>query len=226
MLGLLICTVTVLVIIVLILVVRAAARRVRAERARRDHLRAWAAANDWEFVEFGHAPWTARLPGRNSGALGVTLTGAVDRRQVTVAEYSYTRLRPTGTRDFQTHRFIVVAVLLDHRLPQVAVTARGALSWAGLATFGRNATATGNRRFDAQFEVTAADPEHAESLIGRPLIAAHLDGTVPLWNVDGDVLLSCIPVSNKLASPDSVLRHAQRLVRVADLLGRDPLARK
>ncbi|WP_280495238.1 hypothetical protein [Nocardia asiatica] len=219
---------TVLPVVVLLAVVLPLS--IRAERARKATLWQWATARGWTFAEGGRARWTARLPGRNSRGLGVTMTGQLGGRWVTVAEYSYqttsssstTRTSPTRTSTTRTstHHFVVVLVLLDRAYPPVAVHSRGLLSQLGRAIFGDKPTATGNVLFDAQYRIVTSDPACAKALVGPALIEAHIARAVPHWSVVGAELLTCTPTSGRLRDPNLIPGYAAPLLRVAELLGR------
>ncbi|MGK8485409.1 hypothetical protein [Nocardia asiatica] len=198
---------------------------IRAERARKAALWQWATARGWTFSEGGRAHWTARLPGRNSRGLGVTMTGQLGGRWVTVAEYSYQTTSfdsssTTTSTTTTTHRFVVVVVLLDRAYPPVAVHSRGLLSQLGRAIFGDKPTATGNVLFDAQYRIVTPDPACAKALVGPALIEAHIARAVPHWSVVGAELLTCTPTSGRLRNPNRIPGYAAPLLRVAELLGR------
>ncbi|MGK8520971.1 hypothetical protein ACRS6B_05145 [Nocardia asteroides] len=199
---------------------------IRAERARKAHLRDWATAHGWTFLERSRAPWTERLPGRNSRGLGITMTGPLGGRWVTVAEYSYQTTSSSGyssttysTTTTTTHRFFVILVLLDRMYPPVEVLPRGLFSKLGRAIFGDKPTATGNVLFDSRYRIATADPRCAEALIGPRLINAHITGAVPPWSLVGNELLTYIPTSGDLRDPTMIPGYAAPLLRVADLLG-------
>ncbi|MTE12477.1 hypothetical protein [Nocardia aurantiaca] len=192
---------------------------VLAERDRKRRLHEWAKANGWTFQERSSAPWTTRLPGRNRRGLGVTLTGIVNGRWVTVAEYRYETTSSTGeSTTAKTHRYIAVLVLLDRAHPSLAVRERGMMSQFGRALFGDKPTATGNVMFDARFRIDAADAGYAKAMVGPHLVAAHIAGAVPQWSLVGNELLGFTP-AGKLKDPNLIPWYAGQLSRVADLLG-------
>ncbi|MET8876826.1 hypothetical protein [Nocardia sp. NPDC004604] len=230
------------IVLVVALLAVAIPLSMRAERARRAGLRQWATQHGWTFVESSRAPWMSRLPGHRRQRVGVTLTGQIGGRWVTVADYSYettstsTSSSSTSTSSSalgegsttthtkthtktHTHRFIVVVVLLDRPLPPASVHSRGALSKLGRSLFGDKPTATGDERFDSRFRIASADPGYARWLVGRPLREAHLAGAVPDWSLAGQELLSYRP--GQLRHPDATPALAAPLLHVADLLGRD-----
>ncbi|MFE3953835.1 hypothetical protein ACFXPS_06565 [Nocardia sp. NPDC059091] len=190
-----------------------------AERDRKARLRDWAVVNGWTFQERSFAPWTARLPGRNPRGLGVTLTGRVGGRWVTVAEYSYETTSSTGeSTTTTTHRYLVALVLLDRPHPALAVRQRGLMSQFGRALFGDKPTATGNVLFDARFRIDAMAPAYAKAMVGPALVAAHIAGAVPQWSLVGSELLTFAP-GGKLKDPNLIPWFAGQLCQVADLLG-------
>ncbi|MGW3541192.1 hypothetical protein [Nocardia niigatensis] len=209
----------VLVAIPVLLVAVAVPIGIKAERDRKARLREWAVANGWTFQERSSAPWTARLPGRNRRGLGVTVTGRMSGRWVSVAEYSYETTTSTGdSTTSTTHRYLVGLILLDRPHPALAVAQRGLMSQFGRALFGDKPTATGNVLFDARFRIAAADTAHAKAMISPALIAAHIAGTVPQWSLVGNELLAVVP-GGKLQDPNVIPWFAGRLSGVADLLG-------
>lgn len=192
---------------------------VRAERRRKRALWQWAAQHGWTFAERSWAQWVSRLPGGGRQTLGVTMSGMLGGRWVTVAEHSYTTTSSSGdSTTTQTHRYIAIVVVLDRPLPAVAVTGRGAMSKVGRALFGDRPTATGSAGFDARFRIKSADPSFARWLVGKPLIAAHLAGVVPDWSLAGQELLTYRP--GQLRDPNAIQALATPLTHVADLLGR------
>jgi hypothetical protein len=194
---------------------------IRAERARKEALWRWATAHGWTFVESSRPPWASRLPSGHHGRVGVTLTGMLGGRWVTVADYSYQTTSTVADSTTTTiHRFIVVLVQLDRPHPPVAVVGRGLVSQLGRALFGDRPTATGNVMFDSQFRITAADPKYAGWLVGPPLFAALIAGAVPQWSVVGTELLTYKATSHRLSDPSSIPWLAAPLLHVADLLGR------
>ncbi|WP_433193162.1 hypothetical protein ACQP1G_31105 [Nocardia sp. CA-107356] len=196
---------------------------IRAERARRAGLWQWATQHGWTFAESSRPPWMSRLPGHRRQRLGVTLTGQIGGRWVTVADYSYETTSTSTSGDSthttpHTHRFIAVVVLLDRPLPAASVRSRGAISKLGRSLFGDKPTATGYEFFDSRFRITAADPDYARWLVGKPLRDAHLAGAVPDWSLAGQELLMYTP--GQLRDPRAIPALAGPLNQVADLLGR------
>ncbi|WP_063016341.1 hypothetical protein [Nocardia niwae] len=222
--GVLIVTIFVSFVVLLAVAIPLA---IRAERARKATLGQWAAAHGWTFAESGRAQWTARLPGRNSRGLGVTMSRQLGDRWVTVAEYSYrttssssTSTTGTTSTTTTTHHFVVVVVLLDRMYPPIEVLPRGLLSQLGRAMFGDKPTATGNVLFDSQYRIATADPGYAKAVVGPPLIDAHIARTVPPWSLVGAELLTFVRTSSALRDPSAIPGYAAPLLQVAELLGR------
>lgn len=221
--GVLIVTVVVSFVVLLAVAIPLS---IRAERSRKENFRQWAAAHGWAFAESGRAQWTARLPGRNSRGLGVTMSRQLGGRWVTVAEYLYrtssssTSTTGTTSTTTTTHHFVVVLVLLDRMYPPIEVLPRGLLSQLGRAMFGDKPTATGNVLFDSQYRIRTGDPGCAKALVGPPLIDAHLARAVPPWSLVGAELLTCVRVSGALRDPSAIPGYAAPLLHVAELLGR------
>ncbi|WP_433521739.1 hypothetical protein ACQPZ2_31245 [Nocardia pseudovaccinii] len=198
---------------------------IRAERARRRILRQWATQHGWTFADSSRARWVSRMPD-GGRYLGVTLTGQIGGRWVTVAEYTYETEtvaatvgpRSASNRSRTTHHLIATMVLLDRPFPSVSVSTRGVLSKLGRTLFGDKPTATGNVSFDSRFRISAADPDFARWLVGKPLIDAHLAATAPDWSLVGPELLTYRP--GRLHNPSTIPELAAPLIHVADLLGR------
>ncbi|MFI9511105.1 hypothetical protein [Nocardia sp. NPDC052566] len=184
----------------------------REERQRVQSLQDWAAKNGWRYTKGGPLAWRSRLP--SGTIIGATLTGTVDGRPVTIAEFRYS----SGAKDSATNHAVAVLVLIDGRHPPVDVDRRGMFSKLGRSLLGDRPTATGNEAFDAEFRISAADPNYARLLVGPPLMAAHLDGSVPWWSVDGNGLLTWH--HGRVKDPGTVPTVAAPLIRVAELLGR------
>ncbi|MFE9327003.1 hypothetical protein ACIHDR_36355 [Nocardia sp. NPDC052278] len=198
---------------------------IRAERERRRILRQWATQHGWTFADSSRARWVSRMP-RGGRYLGVTLTGQIAGRWVTVAEYRYETEtvaatvgpRSASNRTTTTHHLIATVVVLDRPFPSVNVSTRGVLSKLGRTLFGDKPTATGDASFDSRFRINAVDPDFARWLVGKPLIDAHLAGTVPDWSLVGQELLTYR--AGRLRDPSAIPTIAAPLLHVADLLGR------
>ncbi|GAB2509620.1 hypothetical protein [Nocardia heshunensis] len=193
---------------------------IRAERARKTRIREWAAACGWHFQERASAAWTGRVPGHNRHGIGVTVTGHMGGRWVSVSEYAYQTTSHSGdSTQTDTHHYIVAVAQLDRPHPPLAVRGRGLVSMFGRALFGDKPTATGNVLFDARFRIDAADPAHAKAMVSPSLVAAHIAGTVPQWSLYGNELLMYTKVSGKIQDPRLIPWHAGQISHVADLLG-------
>lgn len=190
-----------LIIAFVALIIFALVVKANRQRRRRDQLVQWAARNGWVVTPTPAVDWATRLPGGNRKGVSVALSAVVAGRSVSVGEYSYTE---NSTGSPQTHQFIVVVVRLAQQYPPTAVQPRNALS--KLARMGGDG-------FDRQFKV-----EGARQLVGPSLIAEHLAGTVPPWNLYRNELLAYR--HGRLDQPDQIPALVSPLVRVADLLGR------
>jgi hypothetical protein len=190
-----------LIIAFVALVVFALVVKASRQRRRRDQLVQWAARNGWSVTPTPAVDWGARLPGGNRKGVSVALSAMMGGRPVSIAEYSYTE---NATGSPQTHQFIVTVVRLAQSYPPVAVQPRHALS---------KLVKMGGDSFERQFKV-----EGAHQLVGPALVAEHLAGTVPPWNLYGNELLAYR--HGRLDRPDQIPALVSPLVRVADLLGR------
>jgi hypothetical protein len=207
-----------------ILIVALVVRAIRKENARVAHIRRWAAANGWTFAKRQRPSWEARVPGTYRRGISLVVSGQVNGRPVSVAEYWYitestsagggTGVNNTSTT---THLMVVTAVRMPLRYPPIAVRARGSLSRLGRAVFGDNAAATGHAEFDRRFRVHTKDPAAARALVGPALIADHLADRVPAWSLGGQDLLTWR--DGKIRDPAEIPAMAAALTWVADRLG-------
>lgn len=222
--GLLVCVAVPVAVVVLAVVLGR-----RRERERREALQAWASANGWTIVSRPDVDWSSRLPGRNRRGVTLALTGPLWGRRASVADYSYTETSTTSTPDGQggathgtrstTHHFTVLVVHLDRPSPYLGVQPRGTLSKWGRALFGAGAT-LGHERFDKDFRVVG-EPAGSPYPLSPALLAAHVDGVVPAWTLQGTDLMTCTP--GRLKDPATIPHLLGSLYRVADLLtGRTP----
>jgi len=145
-----------------------------------------------------------------------------------------------GARDsYVTHHLLVTAVLLDAPYPALSVQpAFSRLDRAMLGekvatlvtiagTFGDNIAAplgdnnvvatTGDDAFDRQFRIHTREPDAVKTVIGPELIAEHLTGRIPAWNVADNTLVTW--QSGSIKDPRSIPKLAAPLLRVANLLG-------
>ncbi|GLH99570.1 hypothetical protein Pa4123_48460 [Phytohabitans aurantiacus] len=209
-------------------VVLATVLGIRHERRRRAALRDWAHRNEWRYVEAPRVDWMSRLPGTSQRRVTLALTGVLDGREVTVADYSYTRTSTSTTTggdgrsqtstSSTTHHLVVVVVTLPEPGPTLAVERRGGLSKLGRAIFGDKPAALGDERFDSKFRLTGPDPDTIRRYVGPSLAAEHIAGRVPPWSLYGRQLLTYYEA--RLDDAERILALAQPLVRVAHLLGR------
>jgi hypothetical protein len=210
------------------LVVFALVQKSRRQRRRRQRLIEWAARNGWAFTPSPAVDWASRLPGRNKKGVSLALSATIGRHPVSVGEYSYTESHissapdgaggTTTTTTSQTHQYIVTVVRLAQSYHPIAVQPRKAMSRLGRRLGKDDPNATGNDRFDRQFKVHADDMAYARHLVGPALVAEHVAGTVPPWNLHGNELLAYR--NGRLDKPEQVPALVAPLIRVADLLGR------
>lgn len=201
---------------------------IRHERRRRAALREWALRHGWRFDEAPRADWISRMPGTSRRRVTLALTGVLNGREVTVADYSYTRTSTTTTggangqsstsTSTTTHHFVVVVVTLPEPGPTIAVERRGGLSKLGRALFGDRATALGDEQFDSRFRLSGPDPDTIRRYLGPALAAEHIADRVPPWSLSGRQLLTFY--DGRLDDAERIPAFAEPLVRVAHLLGR------
>jgi hypothetical protein len=193
----------------------------RLDRRRRDWIGQWAAQHGWTVEKDSAVGWTSRLPGRDPYGVSLVVSGMVNGRRFSVADYSYIRFQPVrseSTSRTGTPRHLIVAVIqLGESYPPVAVQPRRTLSRLRRVWFGDRATATGHAEFDRRFRVVAQDPA-ARGLVDPALIVEHLAGRVPPWSVAGTELLNYQP--GELRDPGQVLVAVGALSRVVELFGR------
>jgi hypothetical protein len=201
------------VIVVILGSIALAAFVARRERARREVLTDWATAHGWQTQLRPQLGFERRLPGRNRRGVSLAMSGLIDDRPVTVAEYSYTT---TSNRTRTTHRYVIAVVQLREPRPSIGVYRRGALSKFGRALFGDRSTAIGYEPFDRDFRVTAEHPGDVPSVLGADLVHAHIDGQLPDWSLVGTELLTFRP--GRIDDPASIPDQVLPLLRVADLL--------
>jgi hypothetical protein len=191
------------------------------DRARHARIRQWAGSNGWTVTPAPAAvEWTSRLPGHNRRGVSLILSGKASGWPVWVADYSYETSSaggPNGETSTTTHRYVVTGVRLALSYPPIAVKPRGGASRLGRAIFAKGADTTGNEEFDRRFQVQTHDPAN-RALVGPALIHEHLAGQIPTWSLAGQDLLTW--EQGQINDPSRVEGRAERLVRVATLLGR------
>ena len=167
------------------------------------------------------ATTSSRLPGRNPYGVSLMVSGTVNGRRFSVADYSHIRMLPVRSertsRTGPPRHLIVAVIRLAESYPPVAVQPHRGLSRLGRVWFGDRATATGHAEFDRRFRVLAQDPA-VRRLVGPALIVEHLAGRVPPWSIAGTELLGYQP--GELRNPVQVGVAVGALSRVAELLGR------
>ncbi|MEH1130656.1 hypothetical protein [Micromonospora sp. CPCC 206061] len=215
-------------VLLIAFVVVATVLGVRHERRRRAALRDWARRHGWRYVEEPRVDWMSRMPGTSRRRVTLALTGVLNGREVTVADYSYIRSSTSTTTGADghsststsstTHHFVVVVVSLPEPGPTLAVERRGGLSKLGRAILGDKPTALGDEQFDSKFRLTGPDPDTIRRYVGPALVAEHIAGRVPPWSLYGSQLLTYYEGS--IDDPERIPAFAEPLVRVAHLLGR------
>ncbi|MET7394615.1 hypothetical protein ABZS66_14095 [Dactylosporangium sp. NPDC005572] len=191
----------------------------RKERERVERIRQWAGAAGWRLEVRPQVEWGRRMPGRNRRGVSLAVSGQLDGRPVTAAEYSYTTTTSTGTNGTSsttTYHYVILVVGMRGVWPVVAVHRRGKLSRFGRALFGDRATAVGYKPFDRDYRVTADDPARVRGVLGRDLIAAHAAGRLPQWSLGGRELLTFR--EGRIVQPEALPAELAPLVRVADLI--------
>jgi hypothetical protein len=200
---------------------------VRQSRARMAALKDWALRNEWTVTWRPPVTWGNRMPGRNRRGVTLAVSGMINGRPVTIAEYSYTTSTttttgsagtggPTTRSSTTTHRYVVLVVRLSRSYPSVGVYHRGALSRLGRSLFGDKSTALGEEEFDRAFRVTADQPGLVSTVLSRDLVAAHLAGQVPEWSVEGTELMTYR--AGSIAEPGAIPGEFAPLLVVADLI--------
>lgn len=190
-------------------------------RQRLDEMRRWAAANGWTYTPRPDVDWGRRLPGRGRRGVSFAVTGTIDGRQVTVAEYRYREINATTDQpSFRTHRYVLTVVWLSRPGPTVAVVRRGALSQFVRSLFGGGTSTTGDEEFDRGYRVATDDPAGAASVLGPDLVAGHVTGAFPDWSMRGDELMAFR--AGQLAGTAGIIAEAGPLLRVAELLDPNP----
>jgi hypothetical protein len=212
----------------IVLLVVLARRSAQRERERLHRLHGWAKRHGWTVTYRPAVTWSARLPGANGRGISLAISGVVNGRPVSVAEYSYTETSTSTSTDASghtststsstTHHLIVTVVRVPRSYPAVSVLPRGALSKLGRSLFGDGATATGHAEFDRAFRVRSKVPQVAVGVVGPALIAEHLAGRLPAWSLYGDELLVYQP--GRLLDPERIPALTGPLLRVAELLHR------
>lgn len=176
-----------------------------SDRTHRDNVARWASAHGWRYHDRPHPAWSARLPGRESGRVVFAVTGVVDNRLITAAEYR-----------FESHRFTVVVVHLDRPYPPLTVLDRELSREIGDAFAGSTPIHTGHATFDRHFRATAVDQRYARLMLDPVMIQTQLDGPVERWSLAGRDLLTYTPGAP--SSPAAIPELARPVMHLADLL--------
>lgn len=213
------------VALVITLIVVSAVTASRRAKRRRAELGQWAAQNGWTIVGRPRVNWARRMPGPN-GRVTLVLSGVLNGRPVSIADYHYTT---TNSRhDFSasgyarnqstttTHRYQITVVQLRQPGPTMAVARRGPVSRFGRTLFGDKATALGYEPFDRDYRITAKDPALVRSMFGPTLVAEHVAGVLPDWSLVGAELLTY--GTGSIGQPAGIPGKFRGVLRVADLL--------
>ncbi|WP_067864026.1 hypothetical protein [Nocardia shimofusensis] len=177
----------------------------RSDRGARDTFARWAATHGWRYDDRSHPAWSARLPGHQNGTVVFALTGVVDNRLVTAAEYRA-----------ESHRFTVLVVHLDRPYPPLAVLDRELSREIGDAFAASLPIHTGDAAFDRRFRVSAVDQRYARLMLDPVVVQAQLDGPVERWSLAGRDLLTY--KLGKPSNPAAIPDLARPVLHLADLL--------
>ena len=211
-----------LVAVALLIALVAVASRGRSHR-RRTRLQQWSEANGWTLVAKPVVDWGSRLPGGNKHGVSLALFGELWGRHTSIGEYSFAETTTTSAPDghggttgattTSTHQYVVVVLHLDQPSGYLGVLPRGVLSRWGLTLFG-GGSSIGQEAFDKHYRVVG-DPATAAYRLPGELIAAHVEGTAPLWTLYGTELVTWFPGRIDL---DRVADLAGPLHQVATML--------
>ena len=189
-------------VIILIVVVAIVVKALRRQGDLRRYEQ-WAVLNGWVWTRRPRDGWAAPL--RPS----YVLSGLLDGRRVSVAQYSEEQGESSVS-------MIAVLVELRYPFPATTVAPRGPISRMARKVLGPEETATGIPDFDRQFRITTMPRGSIPRWIGPELIAAHLEGRIPVsWSVDGMYLTA--NRQGRLPAWEAP-RQAAMLLPLADLL--------
>jgi hypothetical protein len=194
----------------------------RRERERKEGLRRWATYNGWTMTLRPAVDWGRRLPGRNRRGVTLALSGTVDGRPVTIAEYYYTETTTStnangsSTSSSTTYHYVLLLARLNRPGPTISVYRRGALSKFGRSLFGDRATAIGHEPFDSEYRVAAKDASVVAHVLRPALVQEHIAGRLPEWSLEGQDLLTYR--RGLIGDPATIPGQFAPLVRVATLL--------
>lgn len=210
--GLVVCGGAVVAVLVLLIVVNH-----RREKARRQSLERWALGHEWQVIRRPQVDWGRRMPGRNQRGVSLALSGLLRGRPVTIAEYEYTTTTSTGTTtSAETHRYVLLLVVLRQPHPSIAVFQRTGLSKLGRTLFGDKPTAIGYEPFDRTYRVTAGDPGAVRAVLAPALVNEHVAGHLPTWSLEGRELLTYR--RGRIGDPATIPAQLEPLLGVADLI--------
>jgi hypothetical protein len=204
-------------LVVLVMAVRKAT--IRAERRRRDALYAWTMVSGWRMYEGDvGTSWRHRLHHLPGFRIRRLVTGMVHGLPVTAADCRYETSSTDANGHTQTSEvnLAVFVAALPAGWPDIEVRPRR-LGSRLLRALGRHSPVElGHPPFDQRFQVEAADPYTARTLLTPALVDAHLRGQVHGWGIHGGELL--VTEAHRL-TPEAVPPGADRLRRLADMLG-------
>lgn len=204
-------------LVILVTAVRKAA--IRAERRRRDALYAWTMVSGWRLYEGDLATsWRHRLHHLPGFRIRRLVTGMVYGLPVTAADCRYETSSTDANGNAQTSEvdLAVFVGVLPGGWPDIEVRPRR-LGSRLLRALGRHSPVElGHPPFDQQFQVEAADPHTARTLLTPALVDAHLRGQVRGWSIQGGELL--ITETRRL-TPEVIPPGADRLRGLAAMLG-------
>jgi hypothetical protein len=211
--GMVVCGGFVVALLVLLIVVAH-----RREKARRQALEQWALGREWQVVRHPRVDWGRRMPGHNKRGVTLSVSGVLHGRPATIAEYAYTTTTGNagGPTTTETHRFVLLVVVLGRAHPTMAVHRRGGFSKLGRTLFGDKPTAIGYEPFDRTYRVTAGDPGAVRSVLAPALVNGHVAGGLPLWSLEGRELLTYRV--GRIGDPATIPAQLEPLLRVADLI--------
>lgn len=189
------------VALLVLLVVRQIGVQSRREKGRQEALEQWARAHGWQIVRRPEFEWVRRVPGRNQRGVSLAVSGTLQGRPATIAEYSY-------RSNEETHRYVLLLVRLDHDHPAMAVYRRSSLSKLGRTLFGDTPTAVGNEPFDREYRVTG--------VVTAALVNEHVAADLPPWSLEGRELLTYRV--GRIDDPATIPAELEPLLRVADLI--------
>ena len=217
-------TVSTLVVGAVVLVIALIVVSVLRERERKERLREWATHNGWSMTLSPSVDWGRRLPGHNRRGVTLALSGTIDGRPVTIAEYYHKEEttssglndRSSTSTSTRTYYYVLLVVRLSRPGPSIGVYRRRALSKFGRFLFGDRATAIGQEPFDSEYRVAAKDASVVPQVLRPALVREHIAGYLPEWSLEGQDLLTYH--QGRIGDPTTIPDMFGPLLRVATLL--------